>query len=57
VLLRQARFTKASRRLLHGGEWSQSPVLPRTRRAYETHVSAGSTAIRAQLALGLIWRF
>lgn len=26
--------------------WSQSPVLPRTRRAYETHLSAGSTAIR-----------
>src|SRR5881394_1837623 len=25
------------------GEWSQSPVLPRTRRAYETHLSAGST--------------
>src|SRR5436190_11262383 len=22
------------------GEWSQSPVLPRTRRAYETHLSA-----------------
>src|SRR5688572_14840330 len=26
--------------------WSQSPVLPRTRRAYETHLSAGSTAIK-----------
>ena len=24
--------------------WSQSPVLPRTMRAYETHLSAGSTA-------------
>lgn len=27
--------------------WSQSPVLPRTRRAYETHLSAGSTAALA----------
>jgi hypothetical protein len=26
-------------------KWSQSPVLPRTRRAYETHLSAGSTAV------------
>jgi hypothetical protein len=25
-------------------KWSQSPVLPRTQRAYETHLSAGSTA-------------
>jgi len=44
VLPRQNRFTKAIHRLLHGGEWSPSPVLPRTRRAYETHLSAGSTA-------------
>ena len=45
ALLRQDRFTKAIRRLLRGGnKWSQSPVLPRTRRAYETHLSAGSTA-------------
>jgi hypothetical protein len=28
-------------------KWSQSPVLPRTWRAYETHVSAGSTAVLA----------
>src|SRR5687768_12654186 len=26
---------------------SQSPVLPRTQRAYETHLSAGSTAVLA----------
>ena len=53
VMLRQDRFTKAVRRLLHGGFslWpahaSQSPVLPRTQRAYETRLSAGSTAILA----------
>ena len=29
-------------------KWSQSPVLPRTQRAYETHLSAGSTAVLAQ---------
>jgi hypothetical protein len=46
VLLRQDFFTKEIRRLLHGGEnWLQSPVLPRTRRAYETHLRPGSTAI------------
>jgi hypothetical protein len=57
VLPRQEFFTKEIRRLLHGGEnekwpaihslgegWSQSPVLPRTQRADETHLSAGSTA-------------
>jgi len=44
VMLRQEFFTKEIRRLLHGGKWSQSPVLPRTQRAYETHLSAGSTA-------------
>ena len=26
-------------------KWSQSPVLPRTQPAYETHLSAGSTAV------------
>ena len=46
VLLRQDRFTKTICRLLPGGgKWSQSPVPPRTWRAYETHVSAGSTAM------------
>jgi len=54
VLPRQGRFTKATRRLLRGGEqklgtvdssWSQSPVLPRAQRAYETCLSAGSTAV------------
>jgi len=30
-----------------GVVWSQSPVLPRTKRAYETHLSAGSTAVLA----------
>ena len=56
VLLRQEFFTKEIRRLLHGGGngppsrsstsegWSQSPVLPRTQRAYETHLSTDSTA-------------
>ena len=45
VMLRQEFFTKEIRRLLHGGtKWSQSPVLPRTQRAYETHLSADSTA-------------
>jgi hypothetical protein len=44
VMLRLDFFTKEIRRLLHGGKWSQSPVLPRTRKAYETFLSAGSTA-------------
>jgi hypothetical protein len=45
VMLRQNLFTKQIHRLLHGGKkWSQSPVLPRTWRAYETCLSAGSTA-------------
>jgi len=53
VLLRQNRFTKAIRRLLHGGEkWSQSPVLHRTQRAYETHLSAGSIAVLAHGHIG-----
>jgi len=44
-MLRLDRFTREIRRLLHGGEkWSQSPVLPWARRAYETCLSAGSTA-------------
>ena len=59
VMLRQEIYTKEIRRLLHGGGngltsrswqnegWSQSPVLPRTERAYETHLSAGSTAMLA----------
>ena len=54
VLLRQEFFTKEIRRLLHGGEkWSQSPVPPRTQRAYETHLSAGSTAVLAHVHLKL----
>jgi hypothetical protein len=28
-------------------KWSQSPVLPRTQRAYETHLSTGPTAVLA----------
>src|SRR5580765_4565883 len=56
VMLRQEFFTKEIRRLLHGGGngapcrsstsegWSQSPVPPRTQRAYETHLSTGLTA-------------
>src|SRR5437867_13032005 len=43
-LHRQGRFTKATRRLLHGGKWSQSRVLPSAELAYETGLSAGSTA-------------
>ena len=37
-----AAFT---RRSASSEGWSQSPVLPRTMRAYETHLSAGSTAV------------
>ena len=49
VMLRQEFFTKEIRSLLHGGKvavrkHSQSPVPPRTQRAYATHLSAGSTA-------------
>ena len=52
-------LAKEIRRLLHRGVirlaarqprgegWSQSPVLPWTRRAYETCLSAGSTAVLA----------
>jgi hypothetical protein len=48
VLPRQDFFTKEIHRLLRGGgKWSQSPVLPRTKRAYETCLSAGSTAMLA----------
>jgi hypothetical protein len=52
VLPRQDRFTKTTHRLLHGGKMavrkhSQSPVLPRTQRAYETHLSTGPTAVLA----------
>jgi hypothetical protein len=50
VLPRQDLFTKEIRRLLHGDKvavrkHSQSPVLPRTQRAYETRLSADSTAV------------
>jgi hypothetical protein len=45
VMLRLDFFTKEIRRLLRVGEkWLQPPVLPRTQRAYETHLSPGSTA-------------
>jgi hypothetical protein len=52
VLPRQEFFTKEIHRLLCGGKvavrkHSQSPVLPRTQRAYETCLSAGSTAVLA----------
>jgi hypothetical protein len=33
--------------MLAAQKWSQSPVPPRTKRAYETHVSAGSTTVLA----------
>jgi hypothetical protein len=56
VMLRQNRFTKAIRRLLHGGKWSQSPVPPRKQQAYETCVSTGSTAVTTPIVLGSIWR-
>jgi hypothetical protein len=57
--LQQDRFTKTIHRLLNGGflmvagmlmPASQSPVLPRTQRAYETRLSAGSTAIQMRRA-------
>ena len=32
-------------------EWSQSPVPPRKRQAYETRVSTGSTAVTTQTVL------
>ena len=41
-----AAFT---RRSASSEGWSQSPVLPRTQRAYETHLSAGSTAMIAHV--------
>ena len=44
VMLRRDFFTKEIRRLLHGGKWSQSPVLPRARLAYDACLNAGSTA-------------
>src|SRR6266571_3260862 len=59
VLPRRDFFTKEIRRLLQGGVngpagrssksegWSQSPVLPWAQRAYETCLSAGSTAVLA----------
>ena len=48
VLPRHDFFTKVIRRLLQGGrKWSQSPVLPWAQRAYETCLSAGSTAMLA----------
>jgi len=46
-MLRQNRFTKAIRRLLRGGKWSQSRVLPSAKLAYETGLSAGSIAMLA----------
>jgi len=44
VLPRQEFFTKEIRRLLRGGKWSQSRVLPSAELAYETGLSAGSIA-------------
>src|SRR5437868_4910758 len=56
-MLRQNRFTKAIRRLLHGGEvavrkHSQSRVLPSAQLAYETCLSAASIAMLADGHLG-----
>ena len=48
VILRQEIFRKEIYRLLREGvNKSQFPVLPRTQRAYETDLSAGSTAVLA----------
>ena len=47
MLPRQNCFTKEIRRLLHGGKWSQSRVLPSAELAYETGLSAGSIAVLA----------
>ena len=58
MLPRHDFFTKEIHRLLQGGVnglpsqssesegWSQSPVLPWAQRAYETCLSAGSTAVK-----------
>jgi len=37
--------------------WSQSPVLPRTRLAYDACLNAGSTAVTIFMALGWTLRF
>jgi hypothetical protein len=44
VMLRQEFFTKEIRRLLHGGKWSQSRVLPSAELAYDACLNAGSIA-------------
>ncbi len=44
VMLRQEFFTKEIRRLLRGGKWSQSRVLPSAELAYDACLSAGSIA-------------
>jgi len=44
VMLRQDFFTKEIRRLLHGGKWSQSRVLPSAGLAYDACLSAASIA-------------
>jgi len=44
VMLRQDFFTKEIRRLLHGGKWSQSRVLPSAGLAYDACLNAGSIA-------------
>jgi len=65
-LLAQGQHDGASRRCCPGqmalqkqsagccmeAKWSQSPVPPRTRRAYETHLSAGSTAVPSRSRQG-----
>ena len=47
VMLRQDFFTIEIRRLLRGGEWSQSRVLPSAELAYDACLSAGSIAMLA----------
>ena len=49
VLPRVLRFKRPLHHslMLAARKWSQSPVLPRARRAYETCLSAGSTAVLA----------
>ena len=45
VLLRQEFFTKEIRRLLHGGKMVAIPSAAPAQLAYETYLSAGSTAV------------
>jgi hypothetical protein len=55
VLPRRDFVTKEACGCRKEAKWSQSPVLPWTERAYETCLSAGSTA--AKNPLRIFWRY